>query len=267
MIATLSSSLMRASRERDGGLYRPLPRESKPRRSAPQPTEARDRPRHDRFVALRLDGGAEKRTTRGRYLPPGASVKAPGPRPAPSAILAPLPTGGAVRDATTSHAPTDAGSSPWPRCWRPGWASSSARAPSTGRPGRTRGSAPFSAACSTTRTGCSTFAGAVGAGDRRPRENLDASRVGVDISAGAEAQAPAHAPGAGRAARARAAVTAHAAPRAARVPEGSRRRARRAGGAGDRRAAGVRGGARSLLHRARVRDPLGVLRPGDSSRP
>src|SRR2546425_8771096 len=60
MIATLSSSLMRASRERDGGLYRPLPRESKPRRSAPQPTEARDRPRHDRFVALRLDGGAEE---------------------------------------------------------------------------------------------------------------------------------------------------------------------------------------------------------------
>jgi len=36
----------------------------------------------------------EKRTTRGRYLPPGASVKAPGPRPAPSAILAPVPTGG-----------------------------------------------------------------------------------------------------------------------------------------------------------------------------
>src|SRR5437667_12675390 len=60
MIATLSSSLMRASRERDGGLYRPLPREGKPRRSAPQPTEARDRPRHDRLVALRLDGGAEE---------------------------------------------------------------------------------------------------------------------------------------------------------------------------------------------------------------
>ena len=36
----------------------------------------------------------EKRTTKGRYPPPGASVKAPGPRPAPSAILAPVPTGG-----------------------------------------------------------------------------------------------------------------------------------------------------------------------------
>src|SRR5207245_11812195 len=50
-------------------------------------SRAKDQPR----VVISL---LEKRTTRGRYLPPGASVKAPGPGPAPSAILAPVPTGG-----------------------------------------------------------------------------------------------------------------------------------------------------------------------------
>src|SRR5439155_193925 len=137
--------------------------------------------------------GLDERTGTARRLLPGERARRPGQHeeaarselgrrpevraatPERAALARRVTEGGAARDATTSHAPTDAGSSPRPRCWRPGWASSSARARSTGRPGRTRGSAPSSAACSTTRTGCSTFAGAAGAGDRRARENLDAS--------------------------------------------------------------------------------------------
>src|SRR5438034_578677 len=102
---------------------------------------------------------------------------------------------------------------------------------------------------------------------RPPSEKLDAARDGVGISGDADAQAAARAAGARRAARARAALPAHAAPRPARVPEGPRRPARRAGGGRDRRAPGVRGGARPLLHRARVRDARGALRPRDSPRP
>src|SRR5437879_1830186 len=102
---------------------------------------------------------------------------------------------------------------------------------------------------------------------RPPSEKLDAARDGVGISGDADAQAAARAAGARRAARARAALPAHAAPRPARVPEGPRRPARRAGGAPDRHAPGVRGGARPLLHGARVRDARGALRPRDSPRP
>src|SRR6266403_1943743 len=100
---------------------------------------------------------------------------------------------------------------------------------------------------------------------RPPSEKLDAARDGVGISGGAEAQAAARAAGAVRAARA--AVPARAAPRPPRVPEGPRRPARRAGGAPDRHAPGVRGGARPLLHGARVRDARGALRPRESPRP
>src|SRR5256884_9355928 len=102
---------------------------------------------------------------------------------------------------------------------------------------------------------------------RPPSEKLDAARDGVGISGDADAQAAARAAGARRAARARAALPAHAAPRPAPVPEGPRRPARRAGGPGDRRPPGLRGGARSLLHRARAGGALGALRPRDSPSP
>src|SRR3989454_1430289 len=111
MIATLSSSLMRASRERDGGLYRPLPREGKqgswpearalgyprpradrggrsatPRRRTHRPTLA---PRRGRAAG----GLAGRLRRRGRHLPgdraaPAGRRLSP-PRAAPRARAAP----------------------------------------------------------------------------------------------------------------------------------------------------------------------------------